>query len=241
MESDALKNGKDYHSKLEDLYKKGWFDIDVNNPKVTAMALAYEKYIYPQFNVKSSEEWFEYKISDDCVLVGRYDGIADDGCVVEHKSTSNDIDEEYIYNLQWDEQILNYMLSSKKNKIYYTVCKKPTIRQKQNESEQEFLQRCVNWYDEDTNKKIRVISVERNEKEINQQETDLRFIADEMQVDCELFSDETMKDFKESIFYRNQSHCFRYGKRCPYSSICLDYNPKLQYVEFTKKENEDGN
>lgn len=224
----TLEDGKTYHSKLEQLYNEGDFEIDEENPKISAMACAYQKYIYPQFKVSRAEEWFEMKLTPTHTLVGRFDGIAEDGCVVEHKTTSADVDDEYIYNLQWDEQILNYMLASGKNKIYYTVCKKPTIRQKQNENAEEFLNRCIAWYDEDTDKKIRVISVERSEKEIAEQKEALKAIA----------RDIVATDKKgEKAFYRNQSHCTCYGRRCEFASICLDYDPKLEYVEFKKKEN----
>ena len=152
-EIQSLEDGKTYHSKLEQLYNKGWFSIDEDNPKVSAMACAYEKYIYPQFKVRAAEETFEYKLTDNIQLVGRFDGIAEDGLVVEHKTTSADVDDEYVYNLQWDEQILTYMLVSGKNEMYYTVCKKPTIRQKQNETAEEYYERCCAWYAEDTDKK----------------------------------------------------------------------------------------
>lgn len=223
----TLEDGKTYHSKLEQLYNEGYFTVDEDNPKISAMACAYEKYIYPQFKVNRAEEWFEMNLTPTHTLVGRYDGIAEDGCVVEHKTTSADVDDEYIYNLQWDEQILNYMLASGKNKIYYTVCKKPTIRQKQNETAEEFLNRCIAWYDEDTDKKIRVISVERSEKEIAEQKEALKAIARDIVA--------TEKK-GEKAFYRNQSHCTCYGRRCEFASICLDYDPKLEYVEFKKKE-----
>lgn len=223
----TLEDGKTYHSKIEQLYNEGDFEIDEENPKVSAMACAYQKYIYPQFKVSRAEECFEMKLTPTHTLVGRFDGIADDGCVVEHKTTSADVDDEYIYNLQWDEQVLNYMLASGKNKIYYTVCKKPTIRQKQNETAEEFLNRCIAWYDEDTDKKIRVISVERSEKEIAAQREALKDIARDMV---------STEKKGERAFYRNQSHCTCYGRRCEFASICLDYDPKLQYVEFKKKE-----
>lgn len=224
----TLEDGKTYHSKIEQLYNEGNFDIDEENPKISAMACAYQKYIYPQFKVSRAEEWFEMKLTPTHTLVGRFDGIAEDGFVVEHKTTSADVDDEYIYNLQWDEQVLNYMLASGKNKIYYTVCKKPTIRQKQNENAEEFLNRCIAWYDEDTDKKIRVISVERSEKEIAEQKEALKAIARDIV---------TTEKKGERAFYRNQSHCTCYGRRCEFASICLDYDPKLEYVEFKKKEN----
>ena len=226
-----LVDGSNYHSMLEQLYKDGWYQADIeNNPKIAAMAAAYEKYIYPQFKVRTAEEWFEYNLTDDVRLVGRFDGIADDGLVVEHKTTSADVDDEYVYNLQWDEQILTYMLVSGRNEMYYTVCKKPTIRQKQSETAEEYYERCCAWYDEDTDKKIRVIKVTRNEKEVKAYKSALKYIAKDMQ------KDEKYKKPKEYTFYRNCSNCTAYGRKCEYASICLDYDPKLEYVEFKKKE-----
>ena len=227
----SLVDGSNYHAMLEQLYKDGWYQADIeNNPKIAAMAAAYEKYMYPQFKVRAAEEWFEYKLNDDVQLVGKFDGIAEDGLVVEHKTTSADVDDEYVYNLQWDEQILTYMLVSGRNEMYYTVCKKPTIRQKQTETAEEYYERCCAWYAEDTDKKIRVIKVTRNEKEVKAYKTALKYIAKDMQ------RDEKSKKPKEYTFYRNCSNCTAYGRKCEYASICLDYDPKLEYVEFKKKE-----
>ena len=230
-----LVDGSNYHSMLEQLYKEGWYQADIeNNPKIAAMAAAYEKYIYPQFKVKAAEEWFEYNLSDDVQLVGRFDGIAEDGLLVEHKTTSHDVDDEYIYNLQWDEQILTYMLVSGKNEMYYTVCKKPTIRQKQTETAEEYYERCCAWYAEDTDKKIRVIKVTRNEKEVQEHKAALEYIAVEIGYDEDVRKCKLCKD--SIVYYRNCSNCTAYGRKCEYASICLDYDPKLEYVEFKKKE-----
>lgn len=226
-----LVDGSNYHAMLEQLYKEGWYQTDIeNNPKIAAMAAAYEKYIYPQFKVRAAEETFEYKLTDNVQLVGRFDGIAEDGLIVEHKTTSADVDDEYVYNLQWDEQILTYMLVSGKNEMYYTVCKKPTIRQKQSETAEQYYERCCAWYVEDTDKKIRVIKVTRSEQEVKAYKTALKYIAKDMQ------KDEKSKKPKEYTFYRNCSQCTAYGRKCEYASICLDYDPKLEYVEFKKKE-----
>lgn len=230
----ALEDGKSYHALIEEMYNTGDFTA-TGNPKIDAMATAYFKYIYPKFKVRKAEELFEYALGANHALVGRFDGIAEDGCIVEHKSTSNDVDEEYIYNLQWDEQILDYMLASGKNEMYYTVCKKPTIRQKQGETDENFLARCIAWYDEDTEHKIRVIKVTRTEKEIYQQKRDLIRLATEMEVE-----EEHERDLSTitgvSVFYRNPSHCTCYGRRCEYASVCLDYDPAKEYIEFKKKE-----
>lgn len=231
QDAEPLVAGKTYHSMIENLYKTGGVEVDVeNNPKISAMAKAYEKYIYPKFSVVETEKEFEFNFSEDISLVGRFDGVAEDGLIVEHKTTSADVDDEYVYNLQWDEQILTYMLVSGRNEMYYTVCKKPTIRQKQNETAEEYYERCCAWYAEDTDKKIRVIKVTRNEKEVNTYKTALKYIAKDMQ------KDEKYKKPKEYTFYRNCSNCTAYGRKCEYASICLDYDPKLEYVEFKKKE-----
>lgn len=240
QEAQALTDGKTYHSKIESLYNSGWFEIDIENLKITAMAMAYEKYIYPQFKCHKAEEWFDITLNKRKKhnLVGRFDAIADDGCVVEHKTTSNDVDDAYIYNLRLDEQILNYMIASGKNRMYYTVCKKPTIRQRQNETPEQFLERCIAWYEEDTENKIRVISVTRNEKEIDEQKVTLCFIADEMRKTEKLCREADTEQMKKVCMYRNPAYCQQYGRTCEFAGICLDYDPKLEYIEFRKKEKE---
>lgn len=218
--AEALSDGKTYHDCIEQLYNTGEYDIP-SSPKIHAMVEAYKKYIYPQINVVQAEVPFEYQISKKHKLVGRFDGIAEDGHPVEHKTTSYDIDDAYIYRLYWDEQVLNYMLVSGERKIHYTVIKKPTIRQKVNESEEEFFKRCVEWYEEDTSTKIGTFIVERTEQEIEEQRKQLVAIAGEME--------------KCKNFYTNPSHCQQYGRDCPYKSICLHYSSGLEYVEFYKE------
>lgn len=236
QDAEPLVAGKTYHSMIENLYKTGGVEVDVeNNPKISAMAKAYEKYIYPKFSVVETEKEFEFNFSEDISLVGRFDGIAEDGCVVEHKTTSQDIDEEYIYNLQWDEQILTYMLASGKNEIYYTVCKKPTIRQKQNETPEEYYERCLMWYEDDTSKKINVLKVVRDACEVNDFKYSLIYLSSTMEHDERWGAkDEFLSNY---IFFRNCSHCTAFGRKCEYASICLDYDPNFQYIEFKKKEN----
>lgn len=225
--AEALETGITYHEMLEELYKEGDFlNIEEEYSKEQAMAVAYKKYIYPHFKVKSVEDWFEYELPDCDKLIGRTDGIAEDGVLVEHKTTSQEIGEDYEYNLQWDEQILAYMLATGTRKMWYTVCRKPTIRQKKDESDEEFFQRMVEWYDTDTPSKIRLLAVERTDEEVEQFRRELVSMID------------TMKK-AESVgeFYRNCSHCNKYGRRCEYSSICLHYDPNQEYIEFRKREN----
>lgn len=225
--AESLETGLSYHKLIEHLYKNDTLD-DVENDysKEFAMAHAYWTYIYPRFKVKSVEDWFEYLLPNGDKLVGRTDGITNDGVLVEHKTTSAEITEEYEYNLQWDEQILAYMLATNTRKVWYTVCRKPTMRQKKGESDEGFFYRMLAWYEEDTPSKIRLLCLHRTDDEVNAFALDLRKMIYEID-HC-------------THFYRNCAHCNKWGRRCEYSSICLYYDPNQDYVEFTRKERENG-
>ena len=216
----ALQVGTNYHEKLEQLYRDGDFDAS-DFSKESAMAMAYKSYIYPKVKFVTPEEWEKYE-DGGVPLIGRVDGITDDGVLVEHKTTSLD-PVEYEYNLQWDEQILAYMLMTGARKILYTICRKPTIRQKKNESDEEFFKRMVEWYDEDTESKIALLEIEKTDEDIED------FRQSYLRIRDEIYSPDV-------DFYRNTCHCNVWGRRCEYSSVCLNYNPNQEYVEFTKEE-----
>lgn len=221
QEADALAIGHKYHEYLAAL--ESGEAIDVDYTKACAMAKAFEKYILPQIDVAVPEVEYEKPIGAH-ILHGIVDGIDMDGHIVEHKTTSKDISEggEYEYNLLWDEQVLAYMSLTGQRKVIYTVVKKPTIRQKKDESDEEFYNRMVAWYDEDTEHKIRIFIVERTDAEVEQFEQDFAAICDEME--------------GSSNIYRNTCHCNQFGRRCEYSGICLNYDPAQEYIEYIKKE-----
>lgn len=222
QKAEALETGSNYHSLLEELNKTGTLDGEMT--KELAMAKAYEKYIYPHFKVVEAEKYVEYDLGDGDTLIGFVDGVTDNGYIVEHKTTGMDITEQYEYNLLWDEQILAYMLMTGMRKVYYTVCRKPTIRQKQKETDEEFFNRMVAWYDEDTDSKIRLLEIERTDNEVEQFRQDLEVIKATIQ--------EAVQD---KNFYKNTCHCNMYGRRCEYSSICLNYQPNAEYIDFYRK------
>lgn len=216
---EALQTGRKYHELLENLYRHGNIIAETDEEdfsKEMAMAIAYREHIFPKFKVRVSEEWMR-----NGRFFGRVDGIAEDGSVVEHKTTSLNL-EEFEYNLQFDEQILMYMFLSGARNVYYTIIKKPTIRQKKNESEEEFYWRMVHWYDEDTNDKIRVVEITRTDQEVNDFIEELKQISSEMD-ECK-------------NFYRNTMHCNKWGRMCEYAGICMNYDPDETYVNFTKRE-----
>lgn len=220
--TESLQTGIGYHEKLEQLYRNGCFD-ETDWSRESAMAMAYKTYIYPKFKMKVAEEWVNW--TDGGVpLIGRVDGIAEDGRLVEHKTTSID-PLEYEYNLQWDEQILAYMLMSGAREMYYTICRKPTIRQKKDETSEEFFHRMVEWYDTETESKIKLVLVSRTDEEVENFSKEYKDIRDDISL---------ARRYKD--FYRNTCHCNAWGRRCEYSSVCLHYDPEQTYVEFRKEE-----
>lgn len=217
---EALETGRNYHKKIEDVCNGCLDTSDLS--RESAMALAYQKYIQPQFHVKTVEEWVEYDLGDGNTLVGRIDARTENNALVEHKTTSQDIGEEYEYDLQWDEQLLAYMLMTGARQMYYTIIKKPTIRQKKNETEQEFFDRMVSWYDEDTESKIRVLFVFRTDDEVEAFRRELQ---------------ETVSELANvKAYYKNTAYCNKFGRRCEYAPVCLYYDPDQEYVEFTRRE-----
>ena len=221
----ALEIGSNYHKILEQI-NSGNIPDYIEYSKEMAMAQAYYKYIYPKFECVAAEQYLEYDLGNGDKLIGYVDAIASDGHIVEHKTTGAEITEQYEYNLLWDEQILAYMLLTGSRKVWYTICRKPTIRQKQNESDEDFYKRMVDWYDTDTDSKIRLLEIERTDDEVEQFRDDLMLMVDEMR--------------HAGYFYRNTCHCNMYGRRCEYSSICLNYDPNQQYIEFTRGEERNG-
>ena len=221
--SEALEIGRSYHDKLEELYKNGSFD-DSDLSKASAMAKAYEKYIYPNFKVKAVEEPFEFKICPGHTIVGRVDGIADGEMLVEHKTTGNDLD-GYEFDLEWDEQIPCYMLAYGIRTMIYTLVKKPTIRLKKGESEEDFYKRMVEWYDEDTYSKIRFITVTRTDEELMQFRKDLIMMCDEME-----------RAEATGRLYKNPAYCHHWNTLCEYAQICNNYDPNETYINFERRE-----
>ena len=216
---EVLQRGSSYHEKIEAVLKGESFEL--TDPKTDAMALAFCSHILPNLGkVEAVEEWFEKPVGKH-TIIGRCDGRMN-GKILEHKTTSADLDDAYIIGLQNDEQILTYMWAYGVNDILYTVCKTPTVRQKQNETDEQFRQRCFDWFSEDTEHKIGTINVYRSPEEIAEFEEALKLMVDEIE-HCH-------------NYYRVPSHCMKWGRPCEYASICRNYDPQMEYVGFERRE-----
>lgn len=223
VEAEALTTGSSYHRLVEGLLLNKVVEAD-GIPAI--MANQFKNRIMPLLPpIKEVEKQFNVRVGDGKYLLGKIDAITEDGTPIEHKTTSDTIDEKYINRLNWDDQVTNYLLALSLeqgkivNKVIYTVIKKPTIRQKQNETLEEYLQRCVEWYDDDTEHKVAIFPVIRSKDELAAKQEELVYMANEME-NCKMY-------------YKNPNHCSIIG--CSYSSICLSYTPETGAIDFVKK------
>ncbi|MBQ9526881.1 MAG: PD-(D/E)XK nuclease family protein [Fretibacterium sp.] len=212
--AEYLTTGADYHSKVEAILKREEWD----NAGVTgAMAGAFDEYSgWREWDLEDVEKEFKVYIGDGVWLKGKMDAVLKDGTPIEHKTFGGGDWDKYVNHLAWDDQVTLYLLATDARRVIYTVCKKPTIRQKKDETEDEYWRRCADWYDED---KFRVFNVTRARGEIEAAGEDLIVLADVIQ---------------RGVFYRNPQACSLVA--CPYESICLSYRGEIVPVNFERKE-----
>lgn len=228
--SDAIKRGLSYHDKVEQVLGNSDHSfIADENLKTNAMARAFQAYILPQLELRqiaNVEGWFEYTLPNGHLMRGRYDAVCKNGTVVEHKTVSGLIDGVYLQRLALDEQIPTYLHASGGNFVIYTVCATPSIRQKKNESDEDFETRCFDWYEDGDVNKITVLMLYRDNEQIERFIQEQDAIVDEMD-HCK-------------NYYRNPNHCMKWGRLCEYAPVCMDYDPNQEYIQFRRREFDDS-
>jgi hypothetical protein len=165
---------------------------------------------------------FETSLFRGVHLNGRIDG-ACGGQIIEHKTTAL-LNDKYYEHLAYDDQITFYltafslMKKTPKTSVVYTIIQKPSIRQKQNETEEEYIQRVKEWYS-DNRDKVSIVRVARTKEQLAESYKEIREIASDMRT--------------RTNFYRNPSHCLHLP--CEYNSICLNYSPEI-LINFKREE-----
>ena len=211
---EALSTGTSYHANVEKILRGEDFD---HSGLTGLMAEVFKNYIpWGDWNA-SPEVEFCKRISHGIYIKGKMDAVTFEGLPVEHKTTGQSDMSKYIYHLAYDDQITTYMLAAGKTKAIYTVIQKPTIRQKQDETEEGYLERCRAWYTPD---KITQQIITRTPKELAQKKEEIEYIAKEIR--------------HKKMFWRNPNTCALTS--CAYASICLNYQPGMQLIGFKKKE-----
>lgn len=148
--------------------------------------------------------------------------------LVEHK-TAGKLDVAYIAKLPLDNQILGYAWGKTMQKmplegVIYNVTKKPLIRQRQNESINEFYRRVEQEYTDRPEEYFYRESLTFGRQDIDQ-------FSDELKQ----FTREIDKAHDEEFFYKNPSQCTAMGV-CAFMKLCTDGVTKENLMLYRVKD-----
>ena len=177
-------------------------------------------YADEKIEVLETEQVIKTNIASDTWFAGKIDMIAEiegNKWLFEHKTTSN-LENGYFDKLALDSQITGYLyLTTQKypdiRGVVYNVLRKPSIRQKQNETIEEFYQRMKQDYLARPEFYFQRREVVRNDKELAEFPEYVKNIANEIR-------------WNRGFFPRNPSQCNLYGS-CTFRSLCIEYSPEL--------------
>ena len=211
QESIHLTRGKQVHSYLEDWWR-GYMHTCCDlptEPLSQACCIAYDAYWgKPPVGAWYTEGYWVSKVGNvNCA--GTVDAIDSvQNTIVEHKTTSQDISPGSMYWRQvvtTDVQVSMYRAAFPGATILYDVIRKPALRQKKDESEQDFVVRLVE-------------AMAAKPEEYFQRATVVRLESEDEAFYADLVSVDRLRHGKEHP--RNPANCFNYGSRCEYFDVC---------------------
>ena len=183
-----------------DLYGKGWdgeyhpekqFEISIINPASGATSRSYR-------------------------LAGKVDGLLkQDGrwWLVEYK-TAGMIDKNYIDKLMLDQQLTTYIYALQRQEqikisgVIYRMLRKPSIRQRKNETIGQFIERLTQDYKDRPEFYFFEEQLYRSQEDLDEFEREIWDITQDL-----------LKCRREGLWYRNTSRCKDWGG-CEYLPLC---------------------
>lgn len=217
QETEQLTIGKAFHSILEgepimpDLDEKTWLSIEAsadyvkNSYKIKAL----KNKTLAQVDKNTMKE---YEL-DDAGYIGYIDLV-----ILDDKNGDTLVDYKYVSSLDYADAyrisdqtklypwLYTRQTGRKVNKFIYLCVVKPTIRQRKEETKQDYFERMREWYGNYDNK-IGEIVIEKDEL----QELNL-----ERNKDLEIFN--YLRE--NELFWRNNGSCNKYNTQCAYYPIC---------------------
>ena len=207
---------------------KGYF-------KVYAKDIKKWKIIATELFVEMPIEGFDFPLIGTIDLVYQYKKKI---WIGEHK-TASQITKDYIDRLPFDLQVMlyplmvRYALKRDVQAVCYSITRKPTIRQKQNETFKDFISRISDDYVNREDFYFYREEILYNPKYIKHAINDLHRISEELE------SYHTMMEKNEVLkmenWYRNSRACFQFG-RCPFFNLCKHGDRSDQMMMFQKRE-----
>lgn len=169
------------------------------------------------------------------IFQGTMDGVEERGkkLVLDENKTAARIDNEYIQRLAFDKQINGYAMGCKENfrrypaECDYIIIRKPSIRQRQTETIDQYLERFENDVDEREDFYFIRETIRFNKKKILSVKNDI-----EQEV-FDLYTKYDGLDIGELLtpdfWPRNDRQCFNYGA-CDYLQLCRDPQKFMIYL-----------
>lgn len=160
----------------------------------------------------------------------------------EHKSVSGKLFcDQYIALMPMNKQIQCYpkfvekCLGERLAGMTYNAAIKPTIRQKKQESFNQFVDRLVSQYVGDTEKFFVRHTLKFNPRHVEKTFRDMMLIAEEMKMYYECLSKDEI--LNESSWYKNTANCFAYFRKCEFFNICRYGESPQTTITLQPKEN----
>lgn len=188
---------------------------------------------HKQWKIVAIEHVYAHKINKDLSFSGRIDLIVRDKkkriWIVEHK-TSGHLDNDYIARLPMDSQIHSYIYLAEKclkipiHGVVYNVIRKPSIKQKQDETEPQYYARLKEDIESRPDFYFYRQEILPNKQAYSLFEKRLHTIADEIGR-CDSINKA----------YLNEAQCTMFG-RCEFFDICL-HGPKKEILFAYDKRN----
>ena len=151
------------------------------------------------------------------IMAGKIDGLLIDQdtgeqWIVEYK-TASDLSGAYISRISLDLQVHIYKLAEEKASnqsvvgVIYDAIKKPTIRLKKNETQEEYEMRVVEWYNTNAQDAFYCACVRLDDRDIERQ--------------AWMYYQEILWRLQHDYWPRNSNQCLNhYGTRCPLFGYC---------------------
>lgn len=152
----------------------------------------------------------------------------EEGLILREYKTTSKIDDLYLDKLEFNDQISRYCYVIEKEykkpviAIEYYIAKKPLLRQKQNETIEQYRNRLVERLMEDNN--IVSITLQRTKEDIEDAYEDLKYDIN------------NIKNTKR--FTKNLSNCSVYGG-CPYMNLCCKRKDSM--LLYKQRKEDDNN
>lgn len=169
---------------------------------------------------------FEFKLTDEYVLHGIVDGVAKytgktrgglihgKNYLVETKTTGSNFPEY----MQYREQALQscvYLLAAQLSPelqqydiqgIIYDVVKRPTIRKKRSESDNEYIARCADWFYDNREQIFNRKLITKSQDYLDDAAADIM-----LQIDA----------INEQRWVKNRDNCYKFRRQCGFYETCF--------------------